>query len=95
MKKIGFTQRHDNMFHTLKETTLRTSGQTVYGEAVITGHSMEDINEGDCLVIVGTEYTVKGAAKRRDHKGTFSDPSMNINLFFEVKTSFEKLIKQI
>ena len=56
---------------------------------------MEDINEGDCLVIVGTEYTVKGDVKRRDHKGTFSDPSMNINSFFEVKTSFEKLIKQI
>jgi hypothetical protein len=92
MKTIDFNAKSENLFHKIKEFELQSESNVLKGKALISGYTQEPIEIGDIFNISGTKYEITEVLEIRNHKGKFSDPSKNVNSFFEVEAKFERLV---
>ena len=81
-----------NFYHTKNEVIEKVENNIATGTATITGHTKEQINEGDELSINGYIYNVVNINEIRDHAGKFNDEK-NRGVFFSVDCTFKKVIQ--
>ena len=91
MKTLYFTKER-NYYHTKKEYDLTSDGTILSGKCDITGFTKIDIEVGDEFDIDGQKYVISEIKERRNHAWEFLNPEDKEGTFFNVQTTFNKLI---
>ena len=92
MKQLNF-QTGRNYYHTIKEFDVTSDGIIKKGKANITGFTLEKLELGDELNIIGINHTVIEIKEIRNRAGVFENPEDKKDSFFRVETSFQQLIQ--